>query len=81
MCPKVPIITNSLYSSCTPDEDTVVGAYNTVFSSMGLMSYSNLVMLSTNAGLSRICKYGLGIEKPSFKDYNKVLAQAMSHLL
>ncbi|TNV78638.1 hypothetical protein FGO68_gene3602 [Halteria grandinella] len=77
----VSIVNNVLYANGRTNADQVVECYNSVLSTLPLLNASEMVIMNTNAGLSNYNQVNQRIERPTFRDMNRLNSQAMSHLL
>jgi len=77
--PKVPVI-NYLVNTSPDISPLVVEPYNVILSTHTVMEKSDLNVLVDNQALYNICKHSLDIERPSYLNVNRVLAQVMSSL-
>ncbi len=58
----------------------VVEPYNSTFSTRSLLEYCDLTFNLDNEALYNVCKTSLDIEKPSYQNLNRLIAQAVSSL-
>jgi len=59
---------------------SVVEPYNCVLSTHGLLEYSDLTFNLDNEALYKVCNDSLQIEKPSYSNINRLIAQVVSSL-
>jgi len=65
----------------SPDVPTaVVEPYNAVLSTHALMDFTDVTFTLDNEAMYKICNANLKIEKPTYKDLNRVTAQVISSL-
>jgi len=65
----------------SPDVPTaVVEPYNAVLSTRGLLEFSDVTFTLDNEAMYSICNNNLKIEKPTYKDLNRVTSQVISSL-
>jgi len=58
----------------------VVEPYNAVLSTHSLLEYSDLTFNLDNEALYNVCRTSLDIERPSYKNLNRLIAQVVSSL-
>ena len=58
----------------------VVEPYNAVLSTHSLLEYSDLTFNLDNEALYNVCRSSLDIERPSYKNLNRLIAQVVSSL-
>jgi len=58
----------------------VVEPYNAVLSACGLLEYSDVTFTLDNEAMYNICNSNLKIDKPTYKDLNRVTSQVISSL-
>jgi len=58
----------------------VVEPYNSVLSTHSLLEHTDVAFLLDNEAIYDICRKNLGIEKPTYRNLNRLLAQVISSL-
>ncbi|KAJ5068421.1 tubulin alpha chain [Anaeramoeba ignava] len=59
---------------------SVVEPYNTVLSTHSMMDYCDVTFLVDNEAIYEICKQKLGIERPTYVNLNRLIAQVLSSI-
>jgi tubulin alpha len=58
----------------------VVEPYNSVLSTHSLLEHTDVAFMLDNEAIYDICRKSLGIEKPSYTNLNRLVAQVISSL-
>eukprot|EP01111_Echinosteliopsis_oligospora_P012981 TRINITY_DN4542_c0_g1_i3.p1 TRINITY_DN4542_c0_g1~~TRINITY_DN4542_c0_g1_i3.p1 ORF type:complete len:453 (-),score=88.24 TRINITY_DN4542_c0_g1_i3:35-1393(-) len=58
----------------------VVEPYNSVLSTHGLLEHTDVAFMLDNEAIYDICRRSLGVEKPSYNNLNRLVAQVISSL-
>lgn len=58
----------------------VVEPYNAVLSTQSMIEHTDIVVQLDNEAIYNICKKALNIEKPSYKNLNRLISQTISSL-